>query len=441
MTGPALLAPPTAMTGTEEVAAVAAGQRSVSEVATAALERVRARDGAVLSFKVIDEQAVLRQAAELDRRQDGSLRGLVVGIKDVIDTADLPTEYGSPLFRGHQPGADADVVSGLRRAGALVLGKTESTEFAMFHPTRTRNPADLNRTPGGSSSGSAAAVAAGLVPVALGTQTAGSVIRPAAYCGVYGLKPARGWTSTRGVWCLAERLDTLGIFARSAADLALVFRALRGRSGGAAASRAAPRPSPAGSAPRASVLAAEEWAMADADVREALSGVADRLTAAGWHVREMAMPASWRRLPEQHEIVMAVEAARNMHRALGARVAMISDSARAVVERGDSCPAQDYLSALAAAETATGALGAIASECDLILAPSSLGVAPEGLDYTGDPIMCRPWTLLGLPAANIPAWRRSDRLPVGIQAVGVDFDDSAFLHALVSMETALTEGN
>ena len=189
------------------------------------------------------------------------------------------------------------------------------------------------------------------------------------------------------------------------------------------------------------MLAGEEWAISDADVREALSAVADRLAAAGWDVREMAMPPSWRQLPQQHEVVMAVEVARSMHRALGTRVAMISDSARAVVERGESCPARDYLSALAAAETATGALGAIASECDLILAPSALGVAPEGLDYTGDPIMCRPWTLLGLPAANIPAWRRSDRLPVGIQAVGVDFDDSTFLHALVSMETALTEGN
>ena len=199
----------------------------MSDVVAACLARVAELDGGIGAFRIVDEQGARSRAKQLDDAVAGPLQGLVVGIKDVIDTADLPTGYGSALFAGHQPAADADAVAALRRAGAIVLGKTESTEFAMFQPTRTRNPVDPGRTPGGSSSGSAAAVAAGMVPVALGTQTAGSVVRPAAYCGVYGFKPSWGWTSTTGIWRLSESLDTVGLFARSVADLLLTYRVLR----------------------------------------------------------------------------------------------------------------------------------------------------------------------------------------------------------------------
>jgi Asp-tRNA(Asn)/Glu-tRNA(Gln) amidotransferase A subunit family amidase len=435
-----MLAPKDALTGTSAVASVAAGQRCVSDLAAASLDFVHERDGMVRAFRVIDEQAVIERAKELDDNPSGPLHGLVVGVKDVIDTADLPTEYGSPLFRGHQPTVDADAVATLRRSGALVLGKTESTEFAMYCPTRTRNPADLDRTPGGSSSGSAAAVAAGIVPVALGTQTAGSVIRPAAYCGVYGFKPSKGWTSTRGMWRLAEYLDTVGIFSRSADDLALTCHVLSGQPEDWPTAQHV-RAAPALGRHRAAVLPAAEWATADGDVRDALRGVAETLATAGWDVREIAMPLSWRQLPEQHEIVMAVEVARNMHQELGPQVAMISDSAKAVVERGDRCPAQEYQSALEAAEAAMGILRPIASAFDVILAPSALGVAPQGLDFTGDPVMCRPWTLLGLPAANVPAWRRPDELPVGVQAVGTIRNDASFVQILASMEAVLMEGD
>ena len=244
-------------TGTEAIAAVATSATSVSEVAAGCLEKVAELDGSIGAFRVIDADAVRSRAKELDDMVAGPLQGLVVGVKDVIDTADLPTAYGSPLFKDHRPSADADVVAALRRAGALVLGKTETTEFAMYHPTRTRNPVDPSRTPGGSSSGSAAAVAAGMVPVALGTQTAGSVVRPAAYCGVYGFKPSRGWTSTAGIWLLAEQLDTVGLFARCAADLTMLYRALRS---GAAGAPGGDRLSPARRArapPAVAVLAAE----------------------------------------------------------------------------------------------------------------------------------------------------------------------------------------
>ena len=307
----------------------------------------------------------------------------------------------------------------------------------MFHPTRTRNPVDPSRTPGGSSSGSAAAVAAGMVPVALGTQTAGSVVRPAAYCGIYGFKPSRGWTSTGGIWQLSGQLDTVGLFARCAADLALLYRALRS----AAAPAGDPRPSarPAGAPPAVAVLAADEWATCDQEVHDALRFTAGRLSDRGFAVRDITMPPSWRHLPEHHGTVMSVEVATNLHGRLGDRVGQISESAQAVVERGDQCSASEYLAALEAREEARRLLAPLAVAADLMLAPSALGVAPEGLEFTGDPVMCRPWTLLGLPAVNLPAYRRADGLPVGVQLVGLAGDDLGFLADLALVETVLIQ--
>jgi Asp-tRNA(Asn)/Glu-tRNA(Gln) amidotransferase A subunit family amidase len=430
-TGPAQAGQP--QTGTEAIAAVSAGAASVSDVARRCLARVAELDPSIGAFRVIDEHAVRSRAKQLDDRVAGPLHGLVVGIKDVIDTADLPTGYGSALFTDHQPAADADVVATLRRAGAIVLGKTESTEFAMFQPTRTRNPVDPARTPGGSSSGSAAAVAAGMVPVALGTQTAGSVVRPAAYCGVYGFKPSWGWTSTAGIWRLSEHLDTVGLFARCVADLRLTYQVLS-----SAATPAPPAAADPARKPAVAVLSAEDWGGADGDVRAALSAVAGRLSDRGWPVREMAMPPAWRHLPGEQEVVMAAEVAKNLHAALGDRVSQISESAQAIVARGDRCLATEYLAALEARAEALAALVPLAAVTDLVLAPSALGAAPVGLDYTGDPVMCRPWTLLGLPAANMPAWRRPGGLPVGVQLIGTRRDDLSYLENLALAEAALT---
>ncbi len=434
-----------ALTGAEAIGAVATGAASVSEVVENCLRRVTELDGAIGAFRVVDEQGARSQAKRLDSRAAGPLRGLVAAVKDVIDTADLPTGYGSPLFTDHQPTADADVVTALRRAGAVLLGKTESTEFAMFRPTRTRNPADLDRTPGGSSSGSAAAVAAGMVPVALGTQTAGSVLRPAAFCGIYGFKPAWGWTSTTGIWRLSEHLDTVGLFARSVADLRLTYHALRSVGPQAAIQStqasahgdraAAPYPV---RPPSVAVLTGTEWAASDDDVSAALSWVAGRLSDAGWQIREMTMPESWRHLPGHQEVVMAAEVAKNLHAVLGAQVSQISESAQAIVERGDRCLAQEYLAALAGKDEALQALGPLSATTDLVLMPSALGAAPPGLASTGDPVMCRAWTLLGLPTANVPAWRRPDGLPVGVQLAGTGRDDLSYLTYLALAEAALT---
>ena len=428
-----------ALTGTEAIAAVAAGAAPVSEVVEGCLSRVAELDPAIGAFRAVDEQGARSRAKRLDDRVAGPLHGLVAAVKDVIDTAGLPTGYGSALFTGHRPTADADVVTALRRAGVIVLGKTESTEFAMFQPARTRNPVDPGRTPGGSSSGSAAAVAAGMVPVALGTQTAGSVIRPAAYCGVYGYKPSWGWTSTTGIWRLSEHLDTVGLFARSVADLRLTYQALRSGSvlAPGSASRLAGVPYPA-RPPSVAVLSAAEWGTCDGDARAALAWVAGRLSDAGWQVREMAMPEPWRHLPGQQEVVMAAEVATNLHAALGDRVGQISASAQAIVERGDQCLAQEYLAALAARDEALHALAPLAATTDLVLTPSALGPAPVGLESTGDPVMCRAWTLLGLPTANVPAWRRPDGLPVGVQLVSTGRDDLSYLTYLALAEDALT---
>lgn len=430
---PARLAP----TGTETIAAVSTGAASVSAVAAQCLARVDELDPVIGAFRVIDAAAVRSRAGQADTHPGGPLHGLAVGIKDVIDTADLPTEYGSALFTGHQPAADADVVTALRRAGALILGKTESTEFAMFQPARTRNPADPSRTPGGSSSGSAAAVAAGMVPVALGTQTAGSVIRPAAYCGVYGFKPSAGWTSTGGIWRLSQHLDTVGLFARCVADLQLAYQVLRGA--GAVPPPAGPLdgPAPGPGTPAVAVLSTAAWGRPDSDVAAALSAVAGRLADSGWAVREMAMPPAWRDLPAHHETVMAAEAARNLHTALGDRVSAISASAQAIVARGDRCLAGSYLAAREARTQALQALVPLAAVTGLILAPAALGAAPAGLESTGDPVMCRPWTLLGLPAASVPAWRRGDGLPVGVQLIGTRHDDVSYLTHLALAEAAL----
>jgi Asp-tRNA(Asn)/Glu-tRNA(Gln) amidotransferase A subunit family amidase len=423
------------MTGTAAVAAVAAGELTIRAVADEALATVAELDGDIGAFRIIDPAAVRRQADDLDAGEAKPLGGLLVGMKDVIDTADLPTGYGSPLFVDHQPASDSDLVSACRRAGALVLGKTESTEFAMFNPTRTRNPLDLTRTPGGSSSGSAAAVAAGMVPVAFGTQTAGSVVRPAAYCGVYGFKPTRGWTSTAGIWLLAESFDTVGIFARTAADLALTYYGIRGSK--------LPDQQAIDHSDRASlrvgILATDAWGGCEPEVAVAIRHVADRLDRAGWAVSELAMPAGWENLPDVHNTMMAVEVALNLRAQLGADVDRISDSARAVVKRGDGCPAEVYSDALATTAAAAEVLASLASTTDVLLAPSALGVAPVGLDFTGDPVMCRPWTLLGAPATNLPSFRRDDGLPVGVQVIGTRIDDPYFLRALASLEAALTD--
>ncbi|WOC12712.1 Putative amidase AmiD [Gordonia sp. MP11Mi] len=385
-------------------------------------------DSVIGAFRSTSAEYVDTQLRADSARPIGPLSGVCVGVKDVIDTSALPTGYGSPLFEEHQPDRDAAVVTRIRDAGGVILGKTECTEFAMFQPSRTRNPVDLTRTPGGSSSGSAAAVAAGMVPVALGTQTAGSVIRPAAYCGVYGFTPTRGWTDADGIWSLAESLDTVGVFARTVADLELCYRALAVE--GLHASPDTSR--------RALLLRCDEWGLCDPVVYEALEATAAALRDHGWVVAEAPLPPTWRDLPEDHKTLMAIEVATSMTAALGDRIDGISTAARAVVEQGLRANPGDHAAVLRRRDAALGDARRLAGIGDVVLAPSALGVAPPGLDFTGDPVMCRPATLLGLPAANVPGYTDTSGLPVGVQVVGLHGDDRTLLADLAAIEAALS---
>jgi Asp-tRNA(Asn)/Glu-tRNA(Gln) amidotransferase A subunit family amidase len=326
-----------------------------------------------------------------------ALDGLPLGVKDVIDTADLPTAYGSPALADRRPAQDAEVVRRLRAAGAVVLGKTTSTEFALYHPAATRNPHDLKRTPGGSSSGSAAAVADGMVPVALGTQTAGSVIRPASFCGVFGFKPTFGLLSTEGVLTLSPSLDTVGLFARTAADLRLLAGLL------GIEAEAPP--------PRIGFLRTPRWAEVDASARARIEA-----TVAALSLEELELPARFDGLVEAQITIMESEVAKH----LGPLVSglEISPGLAEFLARCAGWQPAAYDEAQRLANECRGRLDELFGRFDLLLTPAVRGVAPAGLDSTGDPLFCRTWTLLGTPAVAVPGLAGQNGLPLGIQLVG-----------------------
>ena len=304
------------LTATQAAADIARGVISAEDYTGACLERIAAIEGEVQAFAHLDPEHALAQARALDRHKSegrliGPLHGIPVGIKDIFDTADYPTECGSPIFAGRRPAADATAVRKLREAGAVIIGKTVSTEFAYFHPGKTRNPRDLKRTPGGSSSGSAAAVAAGMVPLAIGSQTNGSMIRPAAFCGVFGIKPSHGLISRAGALTLSGVLDHVGTFARSIEDLALILDVLVGQDPADPDSRPYASPSFRASAaeappipPSFALVRTPMWEKADADTRSAIEDLAKELGA-----REVDLPDDYRAAWEAQRIIMATDMA------------------------------------------------------------------------------------------------------------------------------------
>jgi Asp-tRNA(Asn)/Glu-tRNA(Gln) amidotransferase A subunit family amidase len=342
------------------------------------------------------------------------LLGLLVGVKDLVDTVDLPTTYGSPIYAEHRPAVDAGVVQRLRAAGALVAGKTVTTEFALFHPGPTRNPHDAGRTPGGSSSGSAVAVADALVPVAVGTQTAGSVIRPASFCGVVGFKPSFGVIDRTGVKLISETLDTVGLFARTVADVRRVFDAVRGDAATAAGSGG-----PSGGSPTLALVRTGHWERAEPTTREGIERLAADLSRQAVRVEDLELPSDYDRLVEAQTAVMEVEVARNLAREATDSPDLMSASALGVVERGRARSAQEYDDALALGADCRARLSELLGGFDAVLTPAVLGEAPPGLDATGDPLFCRSWTLLHTPAVSLPLLRGSHGLPVGVQVVAM----------------------
>jgi Asp-tRNA(Asn)/Glu-tRNA(Gln) amidotransferase A subunit family amidase len=408
------------LSGAEAARRIAAGETTAEALAAACLERIAARDDEVRAWAFIHEKQALAEARELDRAPRRSrLHGVPFGIKDIIDTESLPTEYGSPIYRGHRPRADAACVALLRRAGCLILGKTVTTEFANNHPSPTRNPHDPAHTPGGSSSGSAAAVADLMVPLALGTQTGGSVIRPAAYCGAHALKPSFGSINRQGTKFVAESLDTIGIFGRTVEDLALALEVLSGR--------AAPDFDSFDGKPRVGLCRTPRWQEADAATQANLEQAARRLEQAGASVRDFDLPPGSEALFDRHKLIMGFESARALAWEHENFPGEISRSLKPRLEEGWQVSRADYDAMRDTARRCRRALAESLREVDFLLTPSAPGEAPASLGSTGNPVFNRAWTLLGVPCVSIPHGRGARGLPLAVQLVGAFEGDSALL--------------
>ncbi|HEU4370084.1 MAG TPA: amidase [Methylomirabilota bacterium] len=413
------------------------GVISSRELVEACLARVRDVDERVQAWAFLDPEHALAQARAADEwrslgRPVGALHGVPVGLKDIIDTADMPTEHGSVLYAGRTPSRDATVVALLRAAGAVIMGKTVTTEFAVREPGKTRNPHDPAHTPGGSSSGSAAAVAAGMVPLALGSQTGGSTIRPAAFCGVYGLKPTRGLIPRHGMFQLSQTLDHVGLFARSIEDVALLLEQTVGHderdSATAPRARIAYRDVAAEEPPLTPMFAfvkTSRWAQVDDDAREAFGELVALL---GDRVEEIELATPAEETAEWHRHVMEAEMSVNLTREWTLGRDRLSAGLRARIERGREVRARDYLEALARIPQLRASFTELFEQrYDAILTPAAPGTAPLGLGSTGDPAFCSLWTLCGMPALSVPLMRGANGLPLGAQVVGPCHGDARLL--------------
>ena len=402
------------------VARLARGEITAERLARDCLARVELREPALRAFARIEPERVLEAARALDRGgARGPLYGLPLGVKDIIDTFDLPTEYGSPIYAGHRPAADAACVALARGAGALVFGKTASTEFATHPPGPTTNPHNPAHTPGGSSSGSAAAVADRMLPLALGTQTGGSVIRPAAFCGVVGYKPSFGLLPRTGVKAISDSFDTVGVFARAVEDAALAVAALTGRE--------ALRIPASLNAPRLGVCRTPQWPAALPETRKLFDELPGRLVRAGARVEALELPSAFAPLAELHGTIWDYEIARCLadeYRRHGGR---LREPLRSQLERGRTVSGEAYDAARRAAREGRRMLEDVLNGFDALVVPAAPGEAPEGLASTGDSVFNRVWTLLHAPCVNVPAGRGPSGLPLGIQVVGRIGDDARVL--------------
>lgn len=426
---------------TELARALATGELKAATLAEALIERCQALELRLHAWARLDAAFARRQARALDRALatgslPGALHGLPLGVKDNIDTAGLATAYGSALYAGHVPQADAAVVALARGAGAWVMGKTACTEFANMQPCATRNPHDIRHTPGGSSSGSCAAVAAGLVPLALGTQTAGSVIRPAAFCGIVGYKPSPRRLPRAGAKANSDTLDEVGVFARSVADAALLAAAL-----GAFGDGDEPGPAPSHDAPPR--LAVTLTSRADALSPAMLAMVEDaaaRTSAAGATVQLAVWPASFEALFEAQRRVQVFETARALAPELQYRRRQLSRPLLALLDEGRAMAPADYAAALQAARNAGQGLDELFGRADVLLTPAAPGAAPRGLKHTGDPLFNRPWQLLGCPCITVPGGLDAAGLPLGLQLVARPGQDRRLFAAAAWVSEVLQAG-
>ena len=361
----------------------------------------------------------------------GPLHGVPVGVKDIFDTQDLPTEDGTILHAGRQPIKDATVISNLRKAGAIIMGKTVTTELAVYSPGKTRNPHDLSRTPGGSSSGSAAAVAAGMVPLAIGTQTNGSVIRPASFCGVYGYKPTFGLISRHLVLQQSRPLDQIGVFARSIEDAALVAEAIMGFDPHDPDTRPKAKPplflSQAEEPPvppKFAFVKSPVWDQAEEGTKEAF---AELLSELGEQAHEVELPEIFKNAHEQHRIIMEADLARSFEPEYRKGKDKLSTVLREMIERGREVLAMDYNNAVGSIPALYENFSKIFEWHDAIITPATIGEAPVGLESTGSPAFCTIWTLCGMPSITLPLLQGPQGMPLGVQLVGPRGDDARLL--------------
>jgi amidase len=428
------------LTATQARGLLTKGQVSAEEVVRACLARIEEREPNVAAWQYLDPALAIRQARTIDGmsadcRAKMAIAGIPVGIKDICDTADMPTAYGSRARLGHRPAIDAVCVAQTRAAGGVIMGKTVSTEFAGRYPGVTANPHDPRRTPGGSSSGSAAAVADFMVPLALGTQTGGSVLRPASYCGVFGYKPTFGHLSFEGVHHGAESFDTLGCMARSLDDIRLYRDVLMGFSFPAAAMPAIAKPLKVG------FCRTSKWGNAEKSTQTLIEGVASRLASNGVRIDELVLPSEFDEIYDLTPKLFAVEYARavtpellqspdNMSNAI---MSMIGDAARVTSEA--------YVASLARVDELRLAVNTVLAGYDVVLTPSADGEAPMTHDSTGPTTFTIIWQILGLPSITLPACRGPNGMPVGVQLVGKRHRDVELLAAAEHVWSVVGQGD
>ena len=409
------------LSAVEATRQLAAGNITAEDLMLDCLDRIAAREDDIQAWECIDRDAALAQARAADAGANrGLLHGLPIGVKDLIDTADMPATYGSPIYAGHRPAWDAPCVALTRAAGGIVVGKTVTTEFAVMHPGKTRNPHDITHTPGGSSSGSAAAVADYMVPLAFGTQTAGSIIRPSAYCGVVGYKPSFGLISRVGVKSLSDTLDTVGTIARTVPDAALFAAALTGRLDLMVTK-------PFTGTLRVGICQTYEWKHAEPAMVSALESAASRLASAGARVTEVKLPPTYANLVQAQTDIMFAEQAQSLAHERLAHWPQISARLQGILADGLKVTHERYDAAQTLARNCRRTLADVFLDCDVLLAPSAPGAAPAGLGMTGDPVFNRIWTLLRTPCVNIPVAFSADGLPVGLQVIGAFGTDAQTL--------------
>ena len=411
------------LTATEVVAAIKSGRATCEDVTRACLERIEARDRDVQAWQYIDPAQAIAEARARDKGdKSGPLIGVPFNVKDIINTGDMPTEYGSPIYKGFRPRADASCVAMSRKAGAVLLGKAVTTEFANFHPSRTRNPLDLTRTPGGSSSGSAASVADHMCTLSVGSQTSGSTVRPAGYCGVIGFRPTYGELRCAGMMESAGSLDTVGLIARSVDDIALYRDVLLGET---------PAPVKDLPPPRIGFCRTHLWPLLEPTTQKLFEDAAQTLAKNGAKVSDVHLPREFDDIPEAHRLISGFEFARNFTWEIENHWDLISPTLRAGrIDDGLKCSYETYLQQRALAESCRAMMTGIQENYDILLAACATGEAPVGFATTGIAKLALIWTVMHVPAMSVPVFKGPAGMPIPVYLVGKrSCDRDLFAHA------------